>query len=442
MFAWELWKEWMESSMEMAAKTTLSSVAIDQGMNAQAEAYSPISHRNDPVFAEYKLFQKLANMTACFISQTGEAQFFSPNWQEQTGLSPYQCLREAFDQFFYPQHRDIFYGKLKDLLKECEHTGCYDDVSARFRAQYGSTHCGYTWYECILSPHQVNQDGTVIFALLMRDITREIETEYSLRTARIETELAMQGRTEFLSHMSHELRTPLNAIMGFAEMMERGIYGSIEHDAYRDYLTNIRESGNTLLHRINDMLEIASIEVKGAVVEESRVELESLLEIARKLHRHEAFCRKVTVKPPRTCPRLLLKCDQAKLARALGNIISNAVRFSAPEQQVEIECSISQERALCIAVIDKGEGFSPEHLATVNTMLHKTNGLFTGSSESVSMGLGLTVAREFIRLHAGNIDITSQKGEGTRVCITLPAERITSMELPRKTRSHYQQTAA
>ena len=290
MFVWGLWKEMMDSSLEMAARTTLTSLSIQQGADAKPDAYKPASFRNDPVFTEYHLFQRLSGLTATFIDEKGAAHEFSANWQEQTGLSPYQCYLEHFIHFFHPQHRSIFQEKLMEVVALAE---TEDEAVVRFRAQYGSTHHGYEWYEFSLTPHALDEEtGEMIFAMLMRDISREIGTERSLRAAQIESELALQARTEFLGHMSHELRTPLNAILGFAEMMEQGVYGNIEHDTYAEYLANIRESGDMLLHRINDMLEIADIEMGDAMLDETRIEPETLLETAKKLHRHEAFAPK------------------------------------------------------------------------------------------------------------------------------------------------------
>ena len=73
-------------------------------------------------------------------------------------------------------------------------------------------------------------------------------------------EEAARSKTEFLANMSHELRTPLNAIMGFAQIMEDGLYGSLGDERYHQYTNHILESSQYLLELINDILDMSKIE--------------------------------------------------------------------------------------------------------------------------------------------------------------------------------------
>ncbi|NDF13630.1 MAG: two-component sensor histidine kinase, partial [Proteobacteria bacterium] len=85
------------------------------------------------------------------------------------------------------------------------------------------------------------------------------------RVKELEAALAVSDRSReaFLSSMSHELRTPLNAIMGFSEMMKEGVFGELENPTYNAYAGHIHESGSSLLGKINDLLDIASLDAGG-----------------------------------------------------------------------------------------------------------------------------------------------------------------------------------
>lgn len=415
MFVFEWWRAMYTSSLEMAARSALSAFSLP----APQDATHTEARALPAPLGDEDLLSSLAEITFCTLDRKGEAKAFSANWQALTKLESSRCGGVHFVDYFHPQHRQLLFRKIKEL-----HDG--EAATLRFRAQYGSTHVGYRWYEFTLA----QRDALV--AVVMRDISREMETERILRTAQIETELALRARAEFLGHMSHEMRTPLNAVLGFAEMMEIGVHGEVEIPEYRDYLANIRESGQMLLGRINDMLEIASIEIGDTEIHDTQLSPETILEGMMQLHRHEAFCRRVTLKSAGMYPLVVIRCDQAKLTRALGNILANAIRFSKQKSEVSAYCTLTQQGGVAFTVRDKGEGISVDHLTQLQDALDRKSSMFSSSPEKVCLGLGLAVAKEFTCLHGGQLYIDSEKGKGTEVTLILPPERVISLEPPRR----------
>ncbi len=437
MFVWEWWKEMYASSLEMAAQTTLSALGGVAGTHGEdAEPLYDTSHKRLSPADENDQLLTLGEISFCSLNHKGEGMAFGSNWEEMTGLETDHCKGPLFADYFHPQHRQLLFRKLQELHASLKGRSNDEPIQPlRFRAQYGSTHVGYRWYEFSLAPRlAAGESRAPVIAVVMRYIGREMETERVLRTARIETELAHRARAEFLGHMSHELRTPLNAILGFAEMIEMGIHGEIKDKQYRDYLGNIRESGHMLLGRINDMLEVASIEVGDTDIHDHRFSPEELAELAMKLHRHDSFCRRITLKMTKTWPRVMIKCDQAKITRALGNILANAIRFSPSGSEVVMDCYIGKQGRLIFAVYDHGDGISADHLAQLQDALHKKSSMFSSCPEKVCLGLGLAVAKEFACLHGGRLDIDSEKGKGTQARLCLPAERVISLETPNRRR--------
>lgn len=433
MFVFDWWKEMYVSGLEMAARNTLSAISPLEGDSGE-EKPARLTSSEHSVSTEFEnaMLSSLGELAFCLLDKKGQALGFSADWKALTHLEPEQCAGIHFVDFFHPQHRQLLFRKLAELSG-------HPEEALRFRAQYGSTHVGFRWYEWTLSLRQRKEDASApVVAVVLRDIAREMETERNLRTAQIEADLALRARAEFLGHMSHELRTPLNAILGFAEMIELGVHGEVEDEHYREYLSNIRESGQMLLGRINDMLEVASIEVGDTEVHDIQLSPETVIEAALQLHRHEAFCRRVTLKAPTVPSSVVIHCDLAKVTRALGNIVANAIRFSKPEGAVEVSVEVTRAGGIAFVVRDVGAGMSADHLAQVQEALERRSGMFNSSPERVCLGLGLMVAKEFAGLHGGCVQIDSEKGKGTEVLLCLPSERVVSLESPR-TRKRRQQ---
>ncbi len=421
MFVFDWWKEMYTSSLEMAARNTFPLSQVTQPETTQQPFTPPQTAPQGDALT------LLGELVFCTLSRKGEALALGDNWQALTGLEQEQCLGCHFADYFHPQHRPLFFRKLMELMES-------PGEILRFRAQYGSTHVGYQWYELALTLRPAHNGTAVTIAAVLRNIRREMESERALRTAQIETELALRARAEFLGHMSHELRTPLNAILGFAEMMEVGVHGEVENPQYREYLTNIRESGHMLLGRINDMLEIASIEVGDTEIQDARISPQELAQAAIQLHHHEAFCRQVTLRPCNAWPSVLLRGDAVKITRALGNVIANAIRFSRQKGTVEVAATLDKHGHLVFAVRDTGEGIAVDHLAQLQEALERKTSMFASCPERVCLGLGLVVAKEFTCLHGGWMRIDSIKGQGTEVLLILPKERLISLESPRARR--------
>ena len=161
------------------------------------------------------------------------------------------------------------------------------------------------------------------------------------------------------------------------------------------------------------------------------------------LHRHEAFCRRVTLKIDGVLPSVLLRCDLAKVTRALGNILANAIRFSKAGGVVQLSARINRQGGVSFYVCDDGEGISADHLGQLQEALERKSSMFASCPERVCLGLGLVVAKEFTCLHGGRLFIDSEKGRGTEVTLTLPPERVISLESPRaRRRKQFNQSIA
>jgi two-component system cell cycle sensor histidine kinase PleC len=231
-------------------------------------------------------------------------------------------------------------------------------------------------------------------------------------------ESANRAKSEFLANMSHELRTPLNAIIGFSEIMENGLFGSLGCDRYLDYVRDIRSSGGYLLGVINDVLDMARIEAGRMRLEKSDVAVglvidEAVLKARSEIDRKHLALR---IEGPRD---LRLEADPHALYQILGNLIDNAVKFTPEGGQVAVRLR-QVPGALNIYIEDTGIGIPKEKIDRIGRPFEQVEGDLTRSYQG--SGLGLAIARSLAELHGGSLRLRSSIGAGTIVMVHLPLD--------------------
>ena len=297
------------------------------------------------------------------------------------------------------------------------------------RAQLRHKGGEYGWYSLHYHPHP---QGTL---LVLEPVATLVEAEHRLRKAQVEAEHSMRERGEFLRHMSHELRTPLNAILGFSEMMEQGVFGTINNEVYSEYLSLIRASGEDLLAKIVDLMDLSAIGAHHMVLNETETPLAEIMQAAVDRLQKVAIDAQVTLsfRPP-SYP-VMLRGDARLLRKALGHIIQNAIEYNQSGGQVEIQALPEQEGGYRIVVKDNGIGILPSQLKALRYALNDETNLYSHVEAYRPMGLGLTLAKEYLTLHGGYAEIEmSRLKQGTAVALVLPSKRIRSSFATRHTK--------
>ena len=258
-------------------------------------------------------------------------------------------------------------------------------------------------------------EGTV------EDVTEKFEQERALRAALRQAEIANKMKAAFLAAMSHELKTPLNAVLGFSEIIRDQVLGPVGHESYREYAGDIHKSGTRLLSVINDVLDVSKLE-GGLVTIDARPEnildvAESALALARGVTQDQ---RKVEIDVPADMPSLLV--DPRRLAQALGNLLSNALKFTPVSGTVRIAAQPQANGGLHLVVEDTGIGMAEETIAAALEPFRQLDGRLSRRFEGT--GLGLSIAKALAELHGGTLAVRSALGKGTAVTIALPASRM------------------
>ncbi|ACG79649.1 sensor histidine kinase/response regulator [Phenylobacterium zucineum HLK1] len=262
-----------------------------------------------------------------------------------------------------------------------------------------------------------------IYTALLRDVSDRREAEQALALAAAEAQAANQAKSAFLAAMSHEIRTPLNGVLGMAQAM--AMEDLPPHQ--RERLEVIRQSGESLLAILNDLLDLSKIEAGKLELEDAEFDIQ---ELARGAHatfvavaeaRGLAF--EVAVAP---AARGVYRGDPLRVRQILHNLISNALKFT---EAGSVRVTVGRSGgALSLVVQDTGIGIPPEKAARLFQKFEQADASTTRRFGGT--GLGLAICRDLAQMMGGSIGVESAPGEGATFTVLLPLKRIARAPAP------------
>jgi signal transduction histidine kinase/HAMP domain-containing protein len=261
--------------------------------------------------------------------------------------------------------------------------------------------------------------------MLLSDFTLVKEREESLRSATRAAEAANAAKTRFLANMSHELRTPLNAIIGFSEIINSQLFGTVGNDRYLDYSGDIMRSGRHLLDVINSVLDLAKSESGKMNLDIRDTDMGEVLKDCIPMVREQIAQAGLNFEVSGLdCPLPLLG-DPAKLRQIFLNLLSNALKFTPAGGRVWLEAKRTAE-GIAVTVGDSGIGMSPEDIEVAMQPFGQVDNRLERRYEGT--GLGLPLTRAFVELHGGAMRFDSARDQGTRITVTFPPHKVGELE--------------
>jgi PAS domain S-box-containing protein len=235
----------------------------------------------------------------------------------------------------------------------------------------------------------------VRFVAVIRDITERREHE--------------RMRQEFLARVAHELRTPLTALIGYMQLMKRrGIYDD-------RMMTTMNAQTQHLARLVDDMLEMTRIDAGRLSLHRTQTEL---VWLAREIiERVRITARNTTIALDTAAPEIVGMWDAARLGQVLYNLLDNAIKYSPAGGTITVRIGQDAETAR-VSVTDQGIGISADDMPHLFEQFYR--GTPTLERTVKGFGIGLSVCKELVEAHGGDIWAESTPGEGSTFTFTLP----------------------
>lgn len=239
-------------------------------------------------------------------------------------------------------------------------------------------------------------------------------------------ELAEAMRRDFVANVSHEIRTPLTVLSGFIETLQTLPLKPIERERYLSLMAQQSQRMQTL---VNDLLTLSRLEGSPHPGGNDWVAVNSLL--AQSQQESRALSALLSSQGQAIVFSSSTPCEiageQGELYSAISNLVTNAVRYTAPGGSIEVGWSVLSDGRGEIKVSDNGAGIAAEHIARLTERFYRVDR--SRSRETGGTGLGLAIVKHVVQRHGGELHIESRLGQGSTFSVTFPASRVRAVSV-------------
>jgi PAS domain S-box-containing protein len=341
-----------------------------------------------------------------FVSfdQMRQVSYVNPAFIRMTGLDPEKLIGTDENSFVLSLLALARDTEADELLKTPLHKLCTGDGDSRLVLELDTPNVRTLE---VISRRGSSQSVSMI--LYFRDITHESEID--------------RMKSEFMSTAAHELPTPMASIYGFSEIL---LKQTVSQEERQEFIQTIFSQSELMVSIINELLDLARIEARrGKDFIFEKIDLDALLATISGSFKSEASRLRLPGSGIGEHPTVM--ADRKKLTQAINNILSNAIKYSPPESDIELELIAPDHRAALdasrtglvgIRIRDHGIGMTPDQQARVFERFYRAD----DSGKVPGTGLGMSIVKEIIDLHRGHVEVESELGKGTSVTLWLPFE--------------------
>lgn len=248
----------------------------------------------------------------------------------------------------------------------------------------------------------VNPDGALVnIVATVRDITRFREAE--------------ELKSTFISVVSHELKTPVALIKGYVSTLRRED-ASWDRRIVQDSLQVIEEEADRLTELIENLLDASRLQAGALAINSSDVAIDQLVERIATRFRTQTSLHAIQVEFPASFPVIL--ADEHRISQVIANLLSNAIKYSPDGGEITISGQVRHNQVI-VCVSDQGPGIAPDDIPHVFDRFYRAS---NAARTTKGAGLGLYLARAVVEAHGGQIWVEPRRGDGARICFSLPRD--------------------
>ncbi len=242
---------------------------------------------------------------------------------------------------------------------------------------------------------------------------------------RAELEKAKSDRLQEIDHLktrlfiniAHEFRTPLTIISGMTEMIREN-----PDEQYEERTGLIMRSSKQILRLVDQMLNLARLEAGSMPLHMIRSDIVAFLRMLTGSYSGLFAYRNVRLHYLSECTSLVMDFDPEKMEEIVGNLLTNALKFTTAQGDVYLSIREDTDKKAIIRVRDTGTGIPGEHLSAIFERFYRAGNDLSSNEEGT--GIGLALVREYTRLMGGDVTVKSEPGEGAEFTVILPVSRI------------------
>ena len=360
---------------------------------------------------EYRLLAEHATDMISRHRPDGTYIYVSPACRSLLGYEPEELINADAYSLFHPEDLEAVSRSHVTIQQGINVVF----VTYRIRRRDGS----YVWVETTSKTvlDETSGEFSEIVAIT-RDASRRIAMEEDLRRAKREAEEASAAKSTFLANVSHEIRTPLNAIIGLGELIDK----RIEDPTARRYLDTVRNSSQTLLQLINDILDLSKVEARQLDIHLDYVTVAILVTEVGRMFEVQLQGKSVGLEiDVEDVHDLEVRTDPHRLRQILINLVGNAVKFTRRGEirlLAAADTTSDSLATLTVTVEDTGIGIPTSKLEDIFDAFAQADS--SASREFGGTGLGLAISRNIATLLGGTISVESTEDAGSTFTVRLP----------------------
>lgn len=360
------------------------------------------------------MFDQAAVGVAVCNSKTGDYEKVNQRYCDIVGYSLEELNQLTFKDITHPD----------DLPEDLEKMGALLESRIRdfsMQKRYLQKGGGCVWVNLIVSSMWKEGEEPNFHIAIVEDITEKKKAEMAIIDAKEKADMASAAKSQFLANMSHEIRTPMNGVIGMTGLL----LGTRLTDEQREYTETIRNSGDSLLTLINDILDYSKIEAGKLTLEtidfDLRVAMDEVADLVA-VKAHEKGLEYVHMIAPEV-PSLLCG-DPGRLRQILINLVGNATKFTK-KGEISVRVTLEREDAssavIRFCVMDTGIGIPQDRMNRLFKSFSQVDGSTTRKFGGT--GLGLTISKQLANMMGGRIGVDSEEEKGSSFWFTASLEK-------------------